>query len=74
MARKSKKPERIGTVWVANAVVWVIDCTGEIPKRKNLAVCIDTPNAVKAELAKLRKAGHRDLWSTGDASGKQYHG
>jgi hypothetical protein len=72
--RKASKPEKIGNVWTAAATIWIIDVSGEKPVRRNLATCIDTPRHIGNELAKLRKAGLTNLWSTGDASGKKYHG
>jgi hypothetical protein len=70
----TRKPEKVGNVWTAAETIWVIDDSGSVPVRKKLAVCIDTPNHIGTALESLRKAGHKNLWSTGEASGKEYHG
>ena len=66
------KTIKLGTVWTATAKVWVIDMKNG--RRKVLATCMDTPKELAETIAGLRKKGHKSLWSTGEASDRQYHG
>ena len=49
MAPRTKKPERLGTVWTAQATL--MDAKG-----KPIARCIDTPNAIARALMKTPRA------------------
>lgn len=68
------KPAKLGTVWTAKAIVYIIDDSGPKLVRKTVARCMDTPNAVNAAVAEARKNGHSKLWVAGEASGIKYIG
>lgn len=59
--------QKLGTVWVAKAKIQRIS---EDFKWETLAVCVDTPNEIRKETAKLQDKGYKagDLWVVGDAT------
>lgn len=64
-------PPKLGTVWTATAKIQAINLT--TAKWDTLATCMDTPNAIQAEVKKLIAAGHDrwTLWVSGDATGRR---
>lgn len=64
-----KKPPMIGTVWTAAAKIRMID--ESTMKWVTLAVCIDTPNAIKAAIVAVKKSKPRaTIWVHSDTNGK----
>lgn len=73
MATKTK-PAKLGVVWAATARIQVIDETPAVPVWKTLATCVDTPNAIAAAVAALRRKGVKNIWSVGTVSDRKLHG
>jgi hypothetical protein len=65
------RPPKLGTVWCAVARIQVIDL--DTNRWRTIGRCVDTPNAIAAELAATRKRLGKQcpsLWVLSDTRGR----
>lgn len=63
----------LGTIWTSEAQIMFIDFSAKKPQWTVLAKCVDTPNAIKAALAKVQVAHPtKTLWVQSPARGSRY--
>lgn len=68
IAAKSRKPEKLGTVWSAWARIRFIDATTQ--RWVTVESCIDTPWAINNAFAKARRSHpNKTLWVHSDVDG-----
>ena len=68
---KTMKPERLGTVWTARALIRIIDDSTAPPRWLTVASCIDTPAAIgNAFAAARRNHPGKTLWVHSETRGK----
>lgn len=61
MRKQNSQPAKLGTVGVGHAHIQVINVN--TMRWETLGTCLDTPNAINAEVARIRKDHpHADLW------------